>query len=128
MDINTVILCGRLTKDIEIRYTPAGKAVGTFTLAYSKKWIKDGQKQEKTSFFNIVCFGKTAENTAKYMGKGDEIAVRGELQQERWEREGQKFSKVVIMAQDIKFGQKAKSNQTPQEQGGMDDLGGNPPF
>ena len=94
--MNTVSLIGRLTKDIDLRYTDNGKAVGSFGLAV------DGYK-DHTNFFEVQVWGKQAENAAKYIGKGRLVGVTGELKQDRWEKDGNKRSRVIVNARNIKF-------------------------
>ena len=73
--MNVVMLTARLTKDVELRYTQQGKAVATFSVAVDRPYAKD-----QTDFFNIVVWGKTAENCSNYIGKGRLVAIRGMIQ------------------------------------------------
>ena len=111
-DINTVSLVGRLTRDIEVRY--AGELpVGKFGLAnnYSKK--TDGKWTEEANFFDIVLFGRQAESLKQYLVKGKQVAISGELRQERWEKDGRPQSMVRIIASSIQLlgGNATNSNQ-----------------
>lgn len=121
-DINQVFLVGRLTRDSEIKYTAGGTAVCRFSLALGRS-IKKGEKWEKeTSFFDCTLWGKPAESMAKYLVKGKQVAIVGELRQERWEKDGQKFSKVGITVDTIQLvgGQKAEgegAKMAPQPEG-----------
>ena len=104
MSINKVILIGRLGQDPELKYTPAGQAVTTFSLATSEMWNdKNGQRQERTEWHRIVVWGKTAENCSKYLGKGRQIFVEGRLQTRSWEKEGQKHYTTEIIANTVQF-------------------------
>jgi len=119
-----------MTKDGEVRYTQAGKAVTSFTLAISKTYISNSEKKEDVSFICCVAFGKTAELVSQYVHKGDELAVRGELKQDRWQdQEGKNHSKINVIVEKVMFGNKAKYNQqapqSQQEQSGMNE---NVPF
>ena len=78
-DYNMVILLGRLGKDPEVRFMPDGKAICSFSLATGKEWVKDGKKESKTEWHNIVCFGKTAEACGKYLKKGSKVLIVGRL-------------------------------------------------
>lgn len=101
---NKVILMGNLTRDPELRYTPAGKAVTNFSIAINRKYKVDEQWKEETDFFDIVVFGKQAENCSEYLRKGRPVLVDGRLQQRRWETdEGQKRSKIEVVALSVQF-------------------------
>lgn len=76
--MNRVILVGRLTRDPDLRYTSSGMAVAKFTLAVNRKFVKEGQQE--ADFIPITAFGKNAENLAKYVTKGQQLAVEGRLQ------------------------------------------------
>lgn len=103
-DFNRVILMGRLTRDPELRYTGGGTAVCTLSLAVNRRIKKNDQWQEEASFFDVVTFGKTAENSAEYLSKGRPLLVEGELQQRRWEnQEGQRRSKIEVVANNVQF-------------------------
>lgn len=103
-DINHVILVGRLTRDIELRYTNGGACVGRFSLAVNRnKRSAEGQWEEETGFFDVVVWGKQAESLSTYLRKGKQVAVEGELRQNRWEQDGQKKSKVEISATGIQL-------------------------
>lgn len=98
--LNQVFLTGRLTSDIEVRQTPGGKAVGTFSLAV------DNQGQDAgASFFEITAWEKTAELMQQYTRKGSKVLVQGRLAQQTWEDKDtqKKRSKVTITATDIQF-------------------------
>lgn len=113
-DMNHVSLVGRLTRDIEMRYTPNGLAVGRLALAVNRKVKKGDSWEAEASFFDVTLFGKMAEALDPYLTKGSRIAVSGELKQDRWESQGQKHSKVVIIAQDIQLlGSPKQATQRP---------------
>ena len=109
MDINKVILIGRTTRDIELKYTPSGAAVCSFTLANGRK-VKD---VEQTSFIDCIAWQKSAEIIAQYVTKGNRIAVEGRLQQRSWtDGDGNKKSKVEVVVENFQFLQnKAESKQ-----------------
>ena len=109
MNLNFVLQCGHLVRDPDLRHAASGTAVCKFTLAVNSGW---GERQE-TCFTDCVAFGKKAEVIQKYCKKGSNLAVQGELKQERWEaRDGQKRSKHVITVQDFKFGEKDSKRST----------------
>jgi len=98
--MNQVALIGNLTKDPELKYTPDGKAVVNLRIALNEGF---GDKK-RTSFLEVVAFGKTAENCNQYILKGNKIAIEGRLQQDRWEtNEGSKRSRIKIIANRIDF-------------------------
>lgn len=84
--VNKVILVGNLGKDPEVRYTPSGMAITSFSVATSENWKdKDGNKQEKTEWHKIVAFGKLAEICGEYLAKGRQIYIEGRLQTRAWD-------------------------------------------
>jgi single-strand DNA-binding protein len=99
--LNRIVLVGNLTKDPELRYTPAnGVAVASFTLAVNRRF---SQKKE-TDFVPIVVWRAQAENCAKYLGKGSMVAVDGRLQIRSYEdREGQKRTIAEVVADSVQF-------------------------
>ncbi len=101
---NKVILMGNLTRDPELRYTPNGTAVATLSLAVNRRYKVNEESREETDFFDIVVFGKQAENCSEYLKKGRPILVDGRLSQRRWETdEGQKRNKVEVVAFTVQF-------------------------
>lgn len=103
-DINTATLIGRLTRDEELKYTPSGAAVGNISIAINRK-VKKGQEWvDESNFFDVVFFGKQAENLKLYLTKGKQVGVTGFLKQERWtDQNGQNRSAVKIYANDIQL-------------------------
>ncbi len=102
-DINRVILVGRLVRDAELKYTNSGFAVGKFSIAVNRRRKSGDQWVEEANFFDIVVWGKTAEALNQYLVKGKQVAIDGELRQNRWEQEGQTRSKVEISANNIQL-------------------------
>ena len=98
-DINNVVLVGRLTRDMELRQTSGGTSVGTFSLAVNR-W---NGKEEEAGFFDVRLWGKQADSLSKYLTKGGQVAVIGELVQERWEKDGEKRSKVLVNANRVQL-------------------------
>lgn len=102
-DINRVFLVGRLTRDADLRFTNSGTPVGKFSIAVNRS-RKNGDKwDEEVNYFDIVLWGKIAEALSKYLLKGKQIAVEGELRQSRWEQDGQSRSRVEIHASNIQL-------------------------
>ena len=102
-DVNHVVLIGRCTRDAELKYTSGGMAIGKFSLAVNRKKKSGEQWVDEASFFDVTCFGKTAENLAQYMTKGKQVGVDGSLHQDRWEKDGQNMSRVVVNADNIQL-------------------------
>lgn len=100
---NKVILIGNLTKDPEIRYTTQGTPVSTLRLAVTTKHKSADEWKDETLFIDIVVFGKQAESCSQYLSKGSPALVEGRLQERSWEKDGQKKSKMEVVAQSVKF-------------------------
>ena len=81
MDVNYIVLIGRLTRDVELKYLSSGTAVAKGAIAVNRRVKKGDEWKDEASFFEFVLFGKTAENLSKYLLKGKQIAVEGELVQ-----------------------------------------------
>lgn len=102
MDLNRVVLIGRLTRDPELRFTPEGIPVATLRIAVNRMRRKDGSQE--TDFFNIVVWRRLAELCAEYMKKGRLVAVEGRLRRRSWTTsEGQPRSDVEIIADNVQF-------------------------
>lgn len=114
MDINSINIVGRLTKDCEFAYTTGGTAVAKFSIACNRMKGKDGHVP--VDYFDVSLFGKQAESLKPYLVKGKQIAINGRLQQDRWiGKDGKHNSKVSIVATEIQLigGVKADSPQVP---------------
>ena len=111
--MNKVILLGRLTKDVELRYTQANNtAVATFSLAVNRRFTKEGEEQQ-ADFFNIVAWGKLAETSSKYLRKGSPILITGRLTNRSWENDqGQKHYVTEVIAEELDFIE-SKKNKEP---------------
>lgn len=102
--INQVILMGNLTRDPELRTTPSGQNVCSFSLAVNRSWQgNDGQTQEAVDYFDVTAWGKLGELVNQYLSKGRKCLVMGRLSQRTWEQDGQKRSKVEVVASDVTF-------------------------
>lgn len=103
--VNKAILIGNLGRDPEIRYTPSGQAVASFTIATSEKWRdKEGQMQERTDWHNIVCWGKQAELANQYLKKGRPVYIEGRIQNRSYDdKEGNKKYISEIIVQRLQF-------------------------
>lgn len=101
--LNKVQIIGHLGKDPEMRYTPSGKPVTTFSVAVSRSWNSaDGERHSETEWFNVVAWGNLAEICKQYLVKGQQVFVEGRLQTRRWDdKEGQKHTSVEIVANEM---------------------------
>lgn len=105
-DLNKVILVGRITRDVNEKsfgYIGNGNARLNLLLAVNRSVKKEEQWVDEASFFDVVVWGKYAENIKNLCIKGKQIVVSGSLKQDRWEKDGQKFSKVYIVAESVQF-------------------------
>lgn len=101
---NQVTLMGNLTRDPELRSTPNGQSVCNFGLALNRSYKSaDGEWVEATDFVDIVAWGPLGERVAQYLTKGRPALVAGRLQSRSWEQDGQKRSKLEVVAQDVTF-------------------------
>lgn len=102
--INQVILMGNLTRDPELRTTTSGQNVCSFSIAVNRSWQgQDGSQQDAVDYFDITAWGKLGELVSQYMAKGRRCLIQGRLSQRSWEQEGQKRSKVEVVASDVTF-------------------------
>lgn len=104
-DFNKVILLGRLTRDPELRYTPAGSPVCSFDVAMNRSYTtQGGERRDEVCYITVVVWGKQGENCAEYLKKGRQALVEGRLTQRSWETpEGQKRSKHEVVADRVQF-------------------------
>lgn len=101
---NKVLLMGNLTRDPELSYTPQGAAVCKLGLAVNNSYLtSSGERKEDPLFIDIVVWKKQAENCATFLKKGRPVFIEGRLQLDRWEKDGQKHSKMKVVANQVKF-------------------------
>lgn len=100
---NIVEVVGNATRDPELRFTSSGQAVASFGIAVNRKWQnkQTNEWEEQVSFFDVTAWGTLGENIAESITKGTRVVVSGRLDQQSWEKEGQKHSKVVITADEV---------------------------
>ena len=105
MSINHVTISGNLTRDAEIKRTASGMAIVTFTVAVNerRKNNQTGEWDDYANFVDVTWFGTRAEKCAGVLVKGAKVTVEGHLRQERWEREGQKHSKICVILDEIEL-------------------------
>lgn len=112
--LNKVMLIGRLGRDPEMRYTPSGRPVTTFSLATSRTWnTSEGERRTETEWFNVVAWGSLAEICKQYLIRGQQVYVEGRLQTRHWEdNDGNKHSAVEIVANEmIMLSERRENNQ-----------------
>jgi single-strand DNA-binding protein len=118
--LNKVMLIGRLGRDPEMRYTPSGRPVTTFSLATSRTWnTSEGERRTETEWFNVVAWGSLAEICKQFLIKGQQVYVEGRLQTRHWEdTEGNKHSVTEIVANEmIMLGERREANNTGTDYG-----------
>ncbi|MGB9763190.1 MAG: single-stranded DNA-binding protein [Minisyncoccia bacterium] len=106
MNLNKVFLIGNLTNDVNLKATPSGQSVASFSIATNRIWVDNkGQKQQETEFHNIVVWGKMAELCNQYLSKGRMVLIEGRLKTRSWQdSNGQKRMRTEIIAENIQFG------------------------
>jgi len=112
-DLNNVVLIGNLTKDCEVKASSSGNTVVKFTIA-SNKSKKNGDKfEDYVSYLDCNLWGKSGDSLKGFLLKGQKVGISGSLKQERWEKDDQKFSKVVIDVNSIQLiGGRKESSET----------------
>ena len=108
--MNNIILIGRLVREPELKFVAgSGKAVAKFSLAVDREF----SKEKKTDFFNCEVWGKTAENVANYLVKGSQVAIRGSVQNNNYEKDGKTVYGTKIVAERVEF--LSKKSETGNE-------------
>ncbi|MFO7781407.1 MAG: single-stranded DNA-binding protein [Spirochaetia bacterium] len=101
--INHVVLVGNLVRDAELRYLNSGTSVMNFSIAVNRSRKQGDQWVDEPSFFDVELFGRQAEAIQRFMVKGKQVGVQGELRQDRWEQDGQNRSKVKVHAVNLQL-------------------------
>ena len=117
-DLNKVMIIGHLGRDPEMRYTPSGRPVTTFTVATNRTWnTTDGERHNETEWFNVVSWGNLAEICKQYLVKGQQVYVEGRLQTRRWEdSDNIKRTSIEIVASEMMIlGDRHDANQSNVE-------------
>lgn len=102
-DINQVFLVGRLTRDAELKYAQSGLQICKFSIANNYRKKVGDEWVEEPNYFDLVLMGRRGEALHQYLSKGTQVAVRGQLRQNRWEQDGQRRSKVEIFVDEVQF-------------------------
>lgn len=116
--LNKVMIIGRLGRDPEMRYTPSGRPVTSFSVATSRSWsTAEGDRRTETEWFNVVAWGSLAEICKQYLSKGQQVYVEGRLQTRYWEdSEGTKHSSTEVVANEmIMLGDRRDNTQANEE-------------
>ncbi len=118
MNLNKVLLIGRLTRDPETRALPSGQSLTSFGMATDRFYTdKTGQKQQQTEFHNIVSFGRLAEIASQYLTKGSLVLIEGRLQTRGWkDSSGNQRSRTEIITERIQLGPKSAGKTAPSEE------------
>ena len=103
VDINVVVLVGRLTRDCELRSTPQGTSVCRFSVAVNRRKRTGDRWEDEVSYFDVVLWGKSADTLKPYLLKGRQVSIEGELRQNRWEQDGKNNSKIEVVANNVQL-------------------------
>lgn len=116
--LNRVELIGRLGRDPEMRYTPSGKKVASFSLAVTRRWRNDeGEMQSSTEWVNIDAWGRLAEICTEYLKKGSLVYIEGRLQTDRYEVDGETRYRTKVVAQGMQMlDRKTEAGEASEEE------------
>jgi single-strand DNA-binding protein len=122
VELNKVLLSGRLTQDPELRYTPSGVAVTTLRMAINSTFFsKDKDKREEVCYINVVAWRRQAETCVEYLRKGSPAFIEGRLQSRSWEaQDGQKRSTIEVQADRVQFLEWGGDRETTPSRGGSE--------
>ena len=115
VDLNHVTLIGRLTRDSVLKCIANGTAICKFSIAVNRRKKSGDQWEDEASFFDIVLWGRSGETLSQYLLKGKQVAISGELRQERWQHEGKNYSRIEVVANSVQLLGGGNSNR---DQGG----------
>jgi single-strand DNA-binding protein len=127
---NRVILVGNLTRDPELRYIPSGMAVSDIGLAVNDRVKRGDQWVEEATFVDVTLWGRTAEIANEYLSKGSPLLIEGRLKLDRWEKDGQKHSKLKVVGERLQMlGSRdgARGGPSGRSSGGSSSAGGDAP-
>jgi len=115
MNLNKVMLVGRLTRDVEVRNTATGQTVAAISIATNRFWKdKSGQRQDQTEFHNVVLWGRLAEIAGQYLSKGQETFIEGRLQTRKYTaKDGTERRTTEIVAENMQLGSRAQGTSAP---------------
>ena len=107
---NKVVLVGNLTRDVELRHISSGSAVAEIGLAINDRVKRGEEWVDEATFVDVTLWGKSAENAAEYLSSGSPVLVEGRLKLDRWEKDGEKRSKLKVVGERIQFLSGSKSS------------------
>jgi single-strand DNA-binding protein len=115
--LNKVMIIGKLGRNPEMRYTPSGRAVTSFSVATNRSWVNsEGERREETEWFNVVAWGNLAEICKQYLAKGQQVYVEGRLQTRGWEdQNGKKHYRTELVANEMIMLGERKSAEVSEE-------------
>lgn len=116
--MNKVFLCGRLGRDVELKYTAGGTAIATLSMATGRKFkTKEGKEVDGVQWHRLKAFGKTAETAKAYLASGKEVAIVGRLETHEYEKNGEKRWSTEVVVEELKLigGGKGKGDAPPKE-------------
>ena len=116
--LNKIQIIGNLGKEPEMRFTPSGSPVTTFSVACNRKYTQDGQSKEETEWLSVVAWNKQAESCNQYLVKGSMVYVEGRLHTRTWDgQDGQKHYRTEVIASQVIFLDKKQANGERQSEG-----------
>ena len=123
MSINSVVISGNLGRDPEIRQTASGTDVASFGVCVNdrRKNPQTGEYEDMPNWVEVAFFGSRAPSIARFLAKGSHVTVKGRLRESKWERDGQKRSKLSVIGEDIDFGPKRDDKPDAYGTGGYYD-------
>lgn len=114
--LNKVLLLGNLTRDPELRHTPSGTSVVDLRLAVNRKFKgADGSSRDETCFVSVTVWGRQAETSQQYLTKGSPVLIEGRLKYDEWEKDGQKHSRVGVVAERVQFMGRPRQSSAPAD-------------
>ena len=116
--LNKIMLIGNVGSEPEMRYTPSGKPVTSFSMASSRSWVSsDGERREETEWFNVVAWGNLAEICNQHLVRGQQVYIEGRLQTRGWEdNNGQRHYRTEVVANEmIILGDRIRHNDRSEE-------------
>lgn len=122
--INNVVVSGNLTREPETRALPSGTTITGLSIAYNERRKVNEEWTDVPHFFDVTVFGGQGEWLSKNTSKGDPVTVSGQLEQQRWEKDGEKRAKVCIVARDVVLGQRGNGGGERQQQAPAASSGG----
>jgi single-strand DNA-binding protein len=116
MNVNKVLLVGRLTRDPEIRTTSTGQTVASISMATNRFWKdKNGQKQDQTEYHNVVLWGRLGEIAGQYLTKGQECYIEGRMQTRKYTaKDGTERRTAEVVAENMQLGSRAQGSSAPR--------------